>query len=423
MATFTNLRRIDSRTIAFTLENITVTYANALRRLMTIGVETVAFNADIDHAGRTGDVVIEANDTPMTNEMLAHRISMIPIHVRDPQRFNPEEYEFRLNVVNDSDRSVDVVAGDFEVWRTTGDAEPVRVNTSEFFPANPKTGDTCLIAVLKSKSFGQAKGERITLRAKASLGTGRRHAAYIPTSQASYAYTPDTDPERRKAVFEAWLSSSKKQTLAALETDEAKRAALEREFNTMQVARCFLKNEKDEPYSFDFTVESAGVLDPVYIVRRACEIAEAMCARYSNLDTGDLPDDVTIQPANAEMFGFDFDFRGHDHTLRIMLSTFLVENHIEGDAEPKIAYASGDVYHPLRDVTMLRIGTDDGQEVTARQALAAAARGCAELYRSLRARWQEVTGAGGGAGPSRRRPVVPAGAGAGAPKITVNKTA
>ena len=420
-ASFTNLRRVDSRTIAFTLENITVTYANALRRLMTIGVETAAFNADIDHAGRTGDVVIEANDTPMTNEMLAHRISMIPIHVRDPQRFNPEEYEFRLNVVNDSDRSLDVVAGDFEIWRKTdGSDEPVRVNTSEFFPANPKTGDTCLIAVLKSKSFGQVKGERITLKAKASIGTGRRHAAYIPTSQAAYAYTPDTDPERRKAVFEAWLSSSKKQSLAALEADDAKRAALEREFNTMQVARCYLKNEKDEPYSFDFTVESAGVLDPVYIVRRACEIAEAMCARYANLDTGDLPDDVTIQPANAEMFGFDFDFRGHDHTLRIMLSTFLVENHIEGDAEPKIMYASGDVYHPLRDMTMLRIGTDDGQEVTARQALAASARGCAELYRSLRARWQEATGVAG-AGPRRRPVVVPSG-GASA-KITVNKTA
>jgi DNA-directed RNA polymerase alpha subunit len=412
-----NFRRTDPRTVTFTLENSTVTYANALRRLMTIGVETIAFNADIDHAGKTGDVAIEANDTPMTNEMLAHRISMLPITVRDPQRFNPEEYEFRLNVQNDSDRNIDVVAGDFEIWRKTdGSDEPVRVNTNEFFPANPKTGDTCLIAVLKSKGFGQLKGERITLRAKASIGTGRKHAAYIPTSQASYAYTPDTDPARQKAVFEAWLSSSKKQSLVALEADEAKKAALEREFNTMQVARCFLKNEKDEPYSFDFTVESAGVLDPVYIVRRACEVAEAMCMRYANLDTGDLPEDVTIQPANAEMFGFDFDFKGHDHTLRIMLTTYLVENHIEGDAEPKISYASGDVYHPLRDMTMLRIGTDDGQEATARQALAASARGCAELYRGLRARWQEATGVGGGASAGLRRRPAPAGAGA-------NKTA
>lgn len=396
---FINLQTVDRRTMKFTLAPLTYTYANVLRRLILIGVETVSFRADMDEAGRTGDVVIEANDTPMTNEMLAHRMSMLPINVSDPLRFKSEEYEFRLNVQNDGDTMLDVVAGDLEVFNISGD-EPVRQNTAAFFPANPLTGDTALIAVLKSKTFGQVKGEIIKLRAKASLGTGRAHAAFIPVSQASYAYTPDMDPERRRIVFDAWLASSKKQSPIDLEKDDAKRAALEKEFETMQAARCYLKDEKGEPYSYDFTVESAGVLSVPYIVRRACEVGEAMCMRYVNLATGALPEDVTIQPAPTEMLGFDFEFKGHDHTLRALLSTYLVENHIEGDAEPKIQYASGDVFHPLRDQMVLRIGVEDGQELTARQAVAGAARECAEMFRALGASWTAVT-SGAGAGPRR----------------------
>jgi len=404
---FTNVQTVDRRTMKFTLAPLAHKYANALRRLIQTGVETIAFRADIDEQGKTGDVVVETNDTPMTNEMLAHRISMLPINIKDPLRFKAEDYEFHLNITNDSDAMLDVVAGDFEVFNVSGD-EPVRQNTASFFPANPLTGDTSLIAVLKSKTFGQAKGESIRLKAKAALGTGRMHAAFIPVSQAAYANTPDTDPDRRRVVFEAWLAASKKQTMIDLEKDDAKKAALEAEFDTMQAARCFLKDEKGEPYSYDFTIESVGPLPAEYIVRRACEVGETMCMRYATLDTGELPEDVTITPAPTEMLGFDLDFVGHDHTLRSILSMFLVENHIEGDAEPKIQFASGDCFHPLRDRMVLRIGVEDGQELTARQAVAAAARGCAELFRSLGASWRSATE---GAPKARRAFKVP-GAGA-----------
>lgn len=385
---FSNLKRVNDRTMTFTLSPLKHTYANTLIRAIISGVETVAFRADMDGAGRTGDVVIEKNDTPMTNEMLAHRISMLPVAVRDPLAFKPDEFDFRLKVQNDTDRTLDVVAGDIEVFQRRGDEEePVRVDPGRFFPANPKTGDTCLIAVLKPKRFGMEFGEAIRLRAKASIGTGRLHAAFIPTSQCTYTYTLDTNEERRAAVFNDWLDKSKKQSSIELDSDPAKKAAYMKEFETMQIARCFLRDEKGEPYSYDYTVESAGVLDVPYIVRRGCEIVEAMCSRYINIATGDLPEDVRITPADAEMLGFDFEFAEHDHTLRYLLTTYLVENHIEGDAEPKIQYASGDVRHPLRDVMMLRIGVEDGQEVTARAALAAAARGCAEMFRNLRVNW------------------------------------
>lgn len=105
---FVNVQRPNERTATFTLRPLTVTYANTLRRLILTGVETVAFAADMDEKGRTGDVVVEANDTPMTNEMLAHRISMLPVAVKDPLSFKPDNYEFHLKVSNDSDRTLEI---------------------------------------------------------------------------------------------------------------------------------------------------------------------------------------------------------------------------------------------------------------------------------------------------------------------------
>jgi DNA-directed RNA polymerase subunit L len=416
-AQFSNLKRSAASAMTFTFSPLKHTYANSLIRLIISGVETIGFRGDMDGAGRTGDVVVEKNDTPMTNEMLAHRISMLPIHVRDPLSFKPEDYEFILRVQNDGDRSRDVVASDIEVFRRGDgdDAEPVRMDPTQFFPAN-RFGDTCLIAMLKPKRFGMEIGEAIRLRAKASMGTGRMHAGFIPTSQASYTYSLDTDEDRRRAVFDEWLDKSKKLSAAEVDGDPAKKAALTKEFETMQVARCYLRDENSEPYSYDFVVESVGPLDVPYVVRRACEVGEAMCMRYANLATGDLPEDVRITPADAEMLGFDFEFTGHDHTLRYLLTTYLVENHLSLGAEPKIQFASGDVRHPLRDVMTIRIGVEDGQEGTARTAVAAAARGCAEMFRSWRTNWMMAMGQSQGAGAPKltiRRSGAGAGAGAG----------
>lgn len=390
---FSNIRKVDPNTITFTLAPLTVSYANTLRRIMLTGVEAAGFRSSIDAKGRTGDVVVEVNDTPLTNEMLAHRIGMLPVHVKDPLAFQSkaDKYQFILNVKNDSDRPKDVCAGDFEVFEmpTVEGDEPVRIATNTFFPANPITGDTCLIAVLKGKQFGQAKGESISLKAKASVSTGRENAAFIPVSQCSYVYTPNSNPDRLKEVFEDWLRKSKKLSPEDIQEDQARRVALEKEFNTMEVGRCFLEDERGEPYSYDFIVESIGVLDPAYIVRRACEVAEAMCMRYANVETGEFPEDLAMQRTTMMMPGYDFMFKGHDHTLGNMLQTFLVENHVDG--ETTVNYAGYCVPHPLTDVMKLTVGVMDNQESSARKAVAEAARGCAEIFRGLRNQWLEAT--------------------------------
>jgi DNA-directed RNA polymerase subunit L/DNA-directed RNA polymerase alpha subunit len=386
---FDNLRKLDDRTYSFTLSPIHVTYANTLRRLILTGVETVAFRSDMTSTGSTTDVVVRRNDTPMTNEMLADRIGLIPIHVTDPLAWKDDKYTFTLKMAGSKDNTTYVKSANFEVKeKLPNEEEPVVIATEKFFPSNPITGDTCLIATLQPGSG--ATQQFIEIDAKATKGTGREHARFCPVSQCSYEYSPDENPQRIEEMFQNWLVSAKK--AGGIEKGSERYNELRREFNTMQIKRCYKINEKNEPFSFDFTVETAGVLPVQYIVERACEVGENMCSRYVNIHRGELPAEITVSAADSRIIGFDFLFRGHDHTLGNLLQTWLVDKHIEGDVTPKITYAGYSVPHPLRDEMVLRIGVEDGEEATARQALAEAAKGCVDMFQKMRAAWRSSTG-------------------------------
>jgi DNA-directed RNA polymerase subunit L len=161
---------------------------------------------------------------------------------------------------------------------------------------------------------------------------------------------------------------------------------LEREFATMQQQRCFLKDAAGEPYSFEFIVESVGVLTPVYCVARALEILQAKLARYASIDAGDLPEGVKVQPADAQMKGFDFMFQHEDHTLGNLLQTYMEQTAME-----EITFVGYKVPHPLRDEMLLRVGVADGMELTTRAALGKAARGCAAMFKDWLAQWSAAS--------------------------------
>jgi DNA-directed RNA polymerase subunit L len=382
---FKNVTRESPTVIRFCLEPTLVGYANTLRRTMITDVETVAFRADIGEAGQTGDVVITANSTPMSNEMLAHRIGLIPIHVAKPLQWNPDAYTFSLNITNKGTDPMDVVASDITVMQNRGaEEEPLPVPSVQFFHPDPVTHDTALLTVLKGHSGSQAP-ESLTFTARATLGTGRENAAFMPvTSRCAYGYTRDDSEERKKEIFTRWLTKNKKVNPSELEANPTRKGELEREFATMEVQRCFKIDERGEPYSFDFIVESVGVLDPVYIIGRAIDVAQAKVLRYGSIDSGDLPEGLKIRPADARMKGFDFIFQREDHTLGNLLQTWMEQNLVDSG---EITFVGYKVPHPLRDEMVLRVGVESGLDTSARAAVAKAARECAQMFKNWSGFW------------------------------------
>lgn len=413
---FKNLKVVDPLTMTFTLSPTDVSYANTLRRAVLSEVESVGFRSDILQDGSTSDVRVIKNNTPMTNEMLADRVGLVPIFA-DPKEWVTQGLEkkliFKLNKKSESELPTDVYASDFQVFETTGEEEkPLVGGNKKFFHSDPymlakfpEESYTPLITTLKGTQANQIPQE-IILEAVATVGKGRDHVRFSPVSQCSYKYTIDTNEEKQKEVFDRWLITTKK--VNPSEAKDQRGEMLQREFKTMEIERCYLKDENDAPYSYDFTVESKGQLPVQLIVARALEAMIAKCKMYSTIDKGDLPANITIQPADWTGIGFDFVIAEEDHTLGNLLQTYM-DAHMMPDSKGKngrITYVGYKIPHPLRDEMVFRIGFTsfaDKEKTTmlaARAVFADAARECMKMFEQWLVYWNAALEGKAVAGPA-----------------------
>ena len=89
------------------------------------------------------------------------------------------------------------------------------------------------------------------------------------------------------------------------------------------------------------------------------------------------------------MKGFDFVFAEEDHTLGNLLQSWMDINLLDSGA---ITYVGYKVPHPLKDEMLLRVGVDDGKELSARAAISKAAQGCADMFRQWSVQWSAIGG-------------------------------
>uniref|UniRef100_A0A6C0DM71 DNA-directed RNA polymerase RpoA/D/Rpb3-type domain-containing protein n=1 Tax=viral metagenome TaxID=1070528 RepID=A0A6C0DM71_9ZZZZ len=388
---FEDIKSSSARKVQFTLANTAYPYANTLRRSIMTLVSGVAFRSDPPGiVSDNSDIKVLQNDSnTQPNELLAHRISLLPMHGVDPDTFDSDRYVFKIDIENTSASPIDVTASDIKVYerRKAADLSEtlIEIPGKDFFIPHPLTRETCLITSMPAKRSSLVPTLKVEMRA--TVGLGREHARFIPTCQSSYGYTLDTNTERRNAYFEKWLITHKNVEPESLKQDDKRRGELDREFKTMQIQRIYKVDEKGDPNSFDFQIESIGPMAPRAIIERALIGLVKLCEPFIGLDNGDLPPTISVTPSDSQMPGFDFLIKGEDHTFGNMIQTWLVDNHVDGDATPRISFAGYKIPHPLKDEMLLRIGVEDGNEVTARTALAMSARGCRAMFQEWLRLW------------------------------------
>ena len=344
----------------FRFKNTDVTTANTLRRVLLTHTQSVGFRTE---PYEKSDVEISINTTPLVNEMIAHRIGMIPIYA-DPNTFDVSLYEFHLDKENSTKEIIDVRASDFRVYKKSISnplEDVVEIPASEFFPPDPITGDTVLITRLRPQWNPTANNERLKLKARASISNGKENIRWSPVCQVSYEYTPNTDPIHIQSVFANWLLNNKKIDDQSKLSDE-KRDELMREFKTMEIQRCYLRNEKNEPNDFTFHMESVGIQSIPFIVSAGLKECETLVSNYKDCDTN-LPANVKFQVGDSRFPSIDVVFQNEDHTLGNLLETCIVNTHIDGSESPKINYVGYKVPHPLRPEMFVRMDTRTKAEV------------------------------------------------------------
>jgi len=402
----------------FRLSKTNVTIANTLRRAIISDAPSVAFRTE---PAEKSDVVISVNTTPLVNEMIALRIGLIPINA-DPMTFNSDEYEFELDKQNNGTEIIDVTASDFKVYKHNPEnpLERISVPTESFFPPDPITKETVLITRLRPKWNPTAPAERISLKAKATVSSGRENVRWSPTSQCSYEYTRlDKYPQDEsiqnyiQETLHAWLKLNKKivDPKNPKNDDEKKKIDMfTREFHTMEVQRCYFKDPKtQEPNDFTFFVESVGVQPVPQIVDAGLSSIIALVERYQNLDT-EMPSTMRLQQGDARFPCIDVFFTHEDHTLGNLLSTYLEEHNVknmdemQSEDEPTLTYVGYKIPHPLRPEMFVRIalaklkdnivvGAEEDIETLkagARYAVANACRKLRDIFQSMRQEWNKL---------------------------------
>jgi DNA-directed RNA polymerase subunit D len=194
-----NVEKKDNK-LDFVLEDTTPAFANALRRIMLAEVPVLAID----------DVTIFENNSPLYDEVLAHRIGLLAIKT-DLKTFKlPSECTCKGKGCPKCQVSFTLVK-----------KGPGTVYSGDLKPSDPKT-------IVADKNIPLTKlneGQKIKIEAIAMLGQGKVHAKW-QAAVVSYGYEKDKNAFRFHVESHGGLSPDKIVTEAArILGDKAKEVA------------------------------------------------------------------------------------------------------------------------------------------------------------------------------------------------------
>jgi len=162
----------DEYNLIFTIEGITVEMANALRRIILTEIPVMAVD----------EVIILKNDSPLYDEIIAHRLGMIPLKTDLDTYKLPQECE-----CGGYGCPLCQVSLTCEIHNT--DSKPKTINSGDLKSNDPKVipvNDQ--IPILKID-----RNDKFIIEAYCSLGTGKQHAKYSAVSNIYYRYFPEIE--------------------------------------------------------------------------------------------------------------------------------------------------------------------------------------------------------------------------------------
>ena len=101
----------DAGVFKFTLSNINVSLANALRRTI---LTDIPINVIRTETYETNQCQIQENTSRLHNEIVKQRLSCIPIHTKD-LKVLPENVQLEVDVKNDTDNIIYVTTEHFKL--------------------------------------------------------------------------------------------------------------------------------------------------------------------------------------------------------------------------------------------------------------------------------------------------------------------
>ena len=247
--------REENNILKFTINNINVSYANAIRRTILSNIPTIVFRT---FPYEKNNALFEINTSRLNNEILKQRLSCIPIHISDLE-MPLEDYILEVNVKNNSDTILYVTTADFKIKNLTTNKYLNDSLKNDIFPPNNITHQYIDFCRLRSKLSDTIPGEHLKLSCKFSIATAKENGAFNVVSTCSYRNTPDnTKIEEKMSIKEEELR------LKYTESSDIKHHL--EDWRNLDAKRIYINN------SFDFKIETIGIYTNIDIVTTAINI-------------------------------------------------------------------------------------------------------------------------------------------------------
>ena len=249
-----NLEESDN-ILSFTIENINVSYVNAIRRILHANIPIIVFKTNPYSENK---VNIEINKTRLNNELIKQRLSCIPIHIDDIENFSYEDYEVYLEKKNETNEIIYATTEDFKIKNIKLNKFLNSGDVKKIFPPDSLTGDYIDIVRLRPKINENNNFDEIKLSCKLSVSTAEDDGTFNVISIASYGNT--LNPVEIKNKWDLKEDELK----LKYSNDEIQKIKLD--WMLIDAKRIFIDN------SFDFKLKTIGIYSNIKLMTLACKI-------------------------------------------------------------------------------------------------------------------------------------------------------
>lgn len=286
--------------LEFELNHVAISTANAIRRVVLSDIEIYAVDQK--------NVVLSENTSPLHNEYISHRISLLPINQNvdklESLRFYISKNKTKnIPIENDQNGIMDITTDDLQIYDQETDSW---IDGKDIFL------DNYLITKLNVKQ--KLLGEFFV-----SKGSAKDHARWQAVSTISYRYKVLKDEEK--------ISYDK--------------LSLEEE-------RDWKDKETKDPSSFIFFLETANIIRPRDVIKKSLEIIRSKIILFRT-----YVDQHRAKLGWTSNSMLDFEYEGETHTLGNLLATNGLEQLGENDF---IGYR---IIHPMINKFILRMKLAD----------------------------------------------------------------
>jgi len=333
--------------INFKIKNIDIGLLNSIRRTILSEIENVAFDFE---PYKTNDSLVNIikNTSPLHNEFIKHRLSLIPLcfDANEINDFDNTKYKFVLQKRNTTTDLMDVHTGDFEIY-DTDNKKYSSTFRDKIFPKNPITKDYILITKLKPNLIKQDEGNEIYIEAYATKDIAKNYSGFGLVSTCTYFNIVDEDYS--KEILNNKIKELKKNnTLTTKEEIEE----FKKDFNNLEKHKYFYKNEYDEANYFDFTIESECRISPEYLFFKALTILNN---KINKIIEKIIKEEIKFKYLNNTDDIYEIIIENEKHTIGNLIQVLCYNKFIREENKELIKYIGYRCPHPLENQMFIRI--------------------------------------------------------------------